>query len=131
MGKAEDRLERLRKLESLKRIEAAVAAGSSRELAEVKEEGYQIVLRRERQLAEKEESSSPAPVEQEPEKPNPKRKRRRRRKSAVTDPVSTWGDEPAAVSAAQRNIDDALPDYTLRRDDGSEYTTTDPDVGPT
>jgi hypothetical protein len=71
MGAIEDRLEKLRKLESLRRIEAAVAAGRSRGLAELMEEGRQIVAAREDRLVE--EGLSSAPVEEPPEKPKKKR----------------------------------------------------------
>jgi hypothetical protein len=46
----QDRLERLRKLESLRRIAADIARGDTRGLAEVKEEGRQIVAEREARL---------------------------------------------------------------------------------
>jgi hypothetical protein len=71
MGAIEDRLEKLRKLESLRRIEAAVARGESRGLAELVEEGRQIVAAREDRLVE--EGLSSAPVEEPPEKPKKKR----------------------------------------------------------
>jgi len=67
-----DRLERLRKLESLRRIAADVARGDSQGLAEVKEEGRQIVEAREAQLAAEAEVRDVEPVV-EPEKPKKKR----------------------------------------------------------
>jgi hypothetical protein len=50
VAEKEDRLKRLRRLESLRRIAADVAKGDSQGLAEVKEEGRQIVAAREEQL---------------------------------------------------------------------------------
>jgi hypothetical protein len=121
-----ERLAKMRRLVELRERLGRVAEGENAGLAAIKAEGAAIVAAREKQLAEQE--PPPAPVEELEAKP--KRRRRRRRKGAVEDPVSTWDDKPAAVNAAQRNIDDALPDYTLRRDDGSECTTTHPNVGP-
>ena len=50
MAEKEDRLKRLRRLESLRRIAADVAKGDSQGLAEMKEEGRQIVAAREEQF---------------------------------------------------------------------------------
>jgi hypothetical protein len=76
----------------------------------------------------------------EPDEKSPRKRRRRRRKRADERAEVEAAEslprasETGAVSAANRSLDpsDALPDYTLRRDDGSEYTVSrnDRDVGP-
>jgi hypothetical protein len=91
-----------------------------------------------------------APVEEVEPKRKPKRRRRRRKgaSEAVANAVSDYESAPGAMNAAHDSLapDDPAPSEflpgvgevsrhqpgprILRREDGSEYTTTDPDVGP-
>jgi hypothetical protein len=121
--------------ELLERIEQLELDSQSGGIEAVKREGAAIVAAREKEI-EEQGPSSPAPVEQESERPKKKRGRRKRGGTISEDVANAVGNSESAgaVSAAQRSLDpaDALPDYVLRRDDGSEVSVPadDPDVGP-
>jgi hypothetical protein len=144
VSEIQDRLRKMKRLLELRERRARVVEGEDPGIAAIKAEGRAIVEKHEaEERARREQESSQAPVEEPPEEPKKKPKRRRRgkrggRKGGISEEVANAlaspGESAGAANAAGRSLDpaDALPDYVLRRDDGSEYTVSphDPDVGP-